>query len=146
MENKEMYTIDVEKIMEEIREDIKRKGYVDDFPEFEDTFYKIAPSHKGIFDVTEYQEQIQYLNENWNIPVHRNFSGQGTVGKIKVIIQKGVRKCIKFYVRPIIDDQNKFNARVTSSFNIINLYIAHMQEENEALKKRIEQLENERKK
>lgn len=143
MEKQEMKIINVEKIMEEIRKEIKEKGYVDDLPDFSDTSYIFSPSHRGIFDKDEFQEAVQYLNESWNIQAYRQLVGNGLVGKIKVLIRKIIRKCIKFYIEPIVEDQDKFNAKVTTSFNILALCVTQMQEENEKLKKQIEQLEKE---
>lgn len=144
MEKQEMKIINVEKIMEEIRAEIKKKGYVDDLPDFSDTFCTIAPSHRGIFDKDEFQKSVQYLNENWNIQAYRQLVGNGLAGKIKVLIRKIIRKCIKFYIEPIVEEQDKFNAKVTTSFNILTLYVTQMQEENDKLKKQIEQLEKEK--
>lgn len=141
MEKQEMKVIDVEKIMEEIRAEIKEKGYTNDLPDFVDVSCTISPSHKGLFDKAEYREDIQYLNEHWNVSAYRPLVGNG----IKVFIQKVIRKCTKFYVEPIVREQNGFNAKATTAFNILNLYIEKMQEENELLKKRIEQLEKENK-
>lgn len=144
MEKQEMKIINVEKIMEEIRAEIKEKGYVDDLPDFSDTFCTISPSHRGIFDKDEFQETVQYLNENWNVQAYRQLIGNGLAGKIKILIRKIIRKCIKFYIEPIVEEQDKFNGKVTTSFNILVLYVTQMQEENSNLKKQIEQLEKEK--
>lgn len=142
MENQYIESIDVIRIMEEIKKEIKEKGYMDDLPEFSDIFYTMPPSRKGIFDIEEFEAEVQYLNEHWNISAYRQLPKWGRAGEIKVFIKKVIRKCVAFYIEPIVKDQDYFNEKITSSFNILNLYIAQMRAENEELKKRITQLES----
>lgn len=141
MENQEKRTIDVKKIMEKIQVDIIEKGYSEDLPDFADEYFLVPPINRGEFEAKELQLELQNLKGLWEVQCHRQLSGDGVVGKMKVFIKRVIRKSVKFYVKPIVEEQNMFNARVAKMFDIMNLYIEKAQKENEELKRRIEQLE-----
>lgn len=58
--------------------------------------------------------------------------------KIKVFLKKVVRKIVKFYVEPIVEEQNNFNASSEAT-------ITSLRNTQKKLIKRIEKLENENK-
>lgn len=125
--------IDVEKIMEEIRADIKCKGYNNDMLSFSDVY--VAPSdtfQKDVFD-----ENVTDINNQWDIPYYRPIIGN----PIKKFIQKVIRKLMKPVSFPVVIDQAEFNSRVASVMNQMKLYIETEQKEKELLIKKIEELQ-----
>jgi len=87
-------------------------------------------------------ENVTYLNEHWEVSAYRElYVSSGLKGKMFVFVKKVIRKLTKFYVEPIVNDQNQYNAGVTRSMNEMRRFIRETQQENQELKKRIEKLE-----
>lgn len=126
--------INVEEIMEQIRENIKERGY-DKIPlSFEDI--KISePVMRGTvkYDPNSFNKEMSYLNNNWNNDWNIPVSGGGMRAKFK----KVVRKLTRFIVAPIVSFQNEYNASNVRLLMQMSGYITEM----EAYKLRIEELE-----
>lgn len=89
--------IDVTKIMEEIRANIKESG-ADKIPlSFQDTSSGASAS--------TLDEAVRYLAYNYEVTAYRMLEG----GKIKRFIKKCIRKAGSFFVLPIVAQQNKLN-------------------------------------
>lgn len=127
--------IDVEKIMQEIREDIKEKGYTNEML----SFHEVQVQTEGVntFNKNEYKHILHNINMNCNVPWYRDIAQGGVIGFIK----KVVRKMCAFLIAPISDQQNLFNGEVTKEFNQITGYMDEIEEQFELYKKNIELLE-----
>ena len=89
--------IDVTKIMEEIRANIKESG-ADKIPlSFQDTSSGASAS--------TLDEAVRYLAYNYEVTAYRMLEG----GRIKRFIKKCIRKAGSFFVLPIVAQQNKLN-------------------------------------
>ncbi len=137
-----MAELNVEKIMEEIRNEIKEKGYTNDALSFSD----IISEDKGVnierFDRTRFNEELFSLNILWNVDPNRLIEKKpGIKGKCITIFKKIVIKCIRFYLSPIVWEQDAFNATSARLFNMMNLYM----EENEKLSEEVSRLRDEQK-
>lgn len=138
-----MEEINIEKIMEEIRQEIQEKGYTNDMLSFDDItdFDEENKTLEDYFDI---------LNSIWNVQAYRELpGGNGLVSKLNVFIKKVLRKLIKFYIEPIVADQNEFNANCVRLLNMINGHmnikdkkIEMLEEEIEQLKKQIKSSQN----
>lgn len=125
--------IDIEKIMEEIRADIRAKGYVNDIPSFETSLVAVNPSGNFSLNTAELNFEIGLMNQTWNVQAYR------PVGKgIKAFIKKVIRKLTKFYVEPIVKDQDDFNAHCVRAMNVLNS-ISMIEGEFNALRQQMEQ-------
>ncbi len=124
-----MQAIDVEKIMEEIRQDIRVKGYTEEDLSFSD----IAASnnaHKGYdYSRQELEKNAAYLEAHSQNPIY--FPLQGN--PIKVFIQRVLRRCLLYVIFQAFQFQNKFNLSVAGCISQIRNY----QIENEGLKEQI---------
>lgn len=130
-----MESINVEKIMQEIREDIKNKGYTSDMLSFKD-----IQTRDMIFD--QYNENtyaaiLHDLGVLAYVPWYRDLSQNA----IKRIVQKTIRKFCSFFVAPIADQQSDFNQRTAKGFGQIAGYMEQSGNQLEACKKTIELLE-----
>jgi len=138
-----MEEINIEKIMEEIRQEIQEKGYTNDMLSFDDItdFDEENKTLEDYFDI---------LNSIWNVQAYRELpGGNGLVSKLNVFIKKVLRKLIKFYIEPIVADQNEFNANCVRLLNMSNGHmnikdkkIEMLEEEIEQLKKQIKSRQN----
>ncbi len=106
MDNK---TVNIEEIMQGIRQEIKDKGLTSDMLSFEDVPYR-KPDAAGTEEV---QESLIYLNAHYNVQPYKPLGGNALV----VFIKKVLRKLMKFYIEPIVNDQNQFNANVVRVLN-----------------------------
>ena len=86
-----MRQVNVEEIMEEIKDEIKEKGYTDDMLSFSDI-------PLANVDLAGQMKDAAFIA--WRRPV-----SQGVKGIIKRII----RKCVGFVIAPVTEDQTRFN-------------------------------------
>lgn len=148
-----MSELNVEKIMEEIRYEIREKGYTKDMLSFSDVDIETEDTKVGIekFERIKFNEELFNLNMLWNVNPYREIDVKpGLKGKCVAFIKKIIRKCIRFYLAPIVWEQDTFNATTVRLLNMMNLYmeenqrlsdqVVKMKDEHEILVKRINQL------
>lgn len=132
-----MGELNVEKIMEEIRREIREKGYTEDILNFKDVTIEDPGIDTTRFDYDNFNAELFCLNSNWNVNPNRDIERKpGLKGKCSTIFKKIIRKCIRFYLTPIVFEQDFFNATTVRLFNMLNLYM----EENGRLLGEIEKL------
>ncbi len=110
-------SVNIEEIMDEIRTEIKEKGYTADMLSFEEvaniTIVPIGDSES--FDPTEFKGIVSYLDANStvavNIPPKGNF--------IVVFIKKLIRK---FITRPLARQQSEYNIYSARAFTMLKSY------------------------
>lgn len=142
-----MENINIEKIMQEIRDEITEKGYTNDMLSFNDIILDGSDLTVSKFDKVRFNEELYSLNHFWDVKAYRSVEhGNSIKSKIITFIRKIIRKSIKFYIEPINADQNTFNAVTVKLFNLMECYIsenkknAELQETVEELKKEINEL------
>ena len=129
-------TIDVEAILREIRRKIKEKGFSKDTLSFQDNFDDVFLSliPKDI-DVMDIGQQLDILRNSWNIQPNKPLNGN----RLVVLIKRVIRKLTRFFILPIVNEQNAINYSV---FLILEKN-CEMKTEIENLHDRIIQLEKE---
>ena len=134
MDDKRVTEINVEEIMEEIRTNIRERGY-DKIPlSFEDIpLSRPAVAGDVVYDETVLRQELQYLNQNWNNNWNVAISGGGLRAKFKKVI----RKLARFLVAPIVAFQNEYNASNVRAVQQLVAYIETIEE----YKARVEELE-----
>lgn len=126
-----MEKIDVEEIMEKIREDIKEKGYKDSDLSFSDVPLSIPLNNDiEIFNLDVLLEKLKEANESVGVHYYNVIESRG----IKGIIKKAIRKTLKFLLYPLCQGQERNNAFSIQAMNQMLLYI-------QELEKRIDNLE-----
>jgi hypothetical protein len=144
----QMEQIDVEEIMQEIRTQIKERGYTKNDLRFADVNPNSVTYLEEIdeyFELTNFGQTVEKMNGSRKVQCWRPLAGN----KIAVFIKKIIRKLTKFYVEPIIRDQNQFNFYTTSAMSQLYAKIEdeqavkmeEMQRQIETLEQRIRQLE-----
>jgi len=128
MEQKQTSEIDVVKIMESIREEIKEKGLENEVLPFES-----IPLPNQTFDIDDgigpfssedFMDANMYLNQFYSVSVwHQIRSTKPVIGPVLTFFKKVNRKLIRFFIEPIVEDQNNVNINVTKSLNQIRNYI-----------------------
>ncbi|MSS10800.1 hypothetical protein FYJ38_19435 [Clostridium sp. WB02_MRS01] len=98
-----MKQIDIKKIIEEIREEIKEKGYTKDLLSFSDSCIADGSNLEEIISLAYLTKSRSQIDE---YPVWEQGSFSS---KIKTFIKKTIRKSMKFYIVPIVEKQNLYN-------------------------------------
>lgn len=138
-----MQEINIEEIMNEIRADIAAKGYTRDTLSFDDVVLDDDCMKCNQFDKIEFSQELYVLNHNWEVKAYRQFeNNRGIVGKLRNFFKKIIRKTVKFYIEPIVTDQNRYNASTTRSMNLLECYINEQNVEILELGNQIQEMES----
>lgn len=134
--NKEIYMehIDIEKIMTQIRAEIKEKGYTDVMLSFNAIpIREPVPEIKSDSPLQELLVRMRACaNVVWNRPLP---------GGVKGMVKRVFRKLTSFFVVPIVEDQNVFNTAAVSTLEGINAVIDRQSGELERLEQKIQRFE-----
>ncbi len=136
MENK----INIEEIMAQIKREIEEKGLTPDMLSFEDVPYKkpVQVSAETGTSLSAADEALAYVNAHHYIQPYKPLAGN----PIKVFIKKVIRKLTKFYVEPVVFEQNSFNAAAVNVLNVMKSSAESRQDDNSSeLLSRLETLE-----
>lgn len=115
-----MTEINVEKIMEEIREDIKRKGYKESDLSFNDIPIKDSGELLvGQFNASELERTLHNANVGVRVDFYKPIEGNA----LKKAIKKLVRKIMKPVLYHLCESQERYNANVAQTLNQLYLYI-----------------------
>ena len=134
--------IDVEQIMSEIREQIRRENTELQMPAFEDIpvsgiMVRQMPADEPNW--AELEESLAFINSNYDIPYYWEFGGN----TIKKFLKRVVRKLLKCLVPPILAKQNAMNSHIVRCLNAVRCYIDEDRRKAEIKDKEIAQLKTE---
>lgn len=109
--------INIEEIMAQIKREIKEKNLSSDMLSFEDVPYKkpVQISRSGNASLSDADETLAFMNAHYYVQPYKPITGN----PIKVFIKKVIRKLTKFYVEPVVFEQNEFNANTVSVLNTL---------------------------
>jgi len=136
--------VDIKKIMEQIHENMKSRGY--DIEEMKKLSRPLqiksakqahdasAPIFGAVAGVSA-TSNVQYW---WPIPPQG-----GIKGKLRVFLNKVMRKLTYFYVKHVFDQQNIFNANVSNSLSVLANAYSELKSENTELLMRMSAVSNE---
>lgn len=115
-----MQKINTEEIMKQIRAEIKEKGFDSSMLSFEDIPYAEEVSHAdGNFQIQSLKQSTEYLNIRNQIDPYKPIEGNPLV----IFIKKVIRKLLKFYILPIMTEQNALNLHTANAIQQMNNYI-----------------------
>jgi len=136
MENK----INIEEIMAQIKREIKEKGLTSDMLSFEDVPYRkpVQVAAETGASLSAANEALDYINAHHYIQPYKPLMGN----PVKVFFKKVIRKLTKFYVEPVVFEQNSFNAAAVNVLNVMKNNAESRQDDNAGeLLSRLETLE-----
>ena len=90
--------------MAEIKQSIKEQGLTADMLSFEDVPYKKNAQSGSA------SEALDYVSTHYYVQPYKELQGN----PVKVFIKKVIRKLTKFYVEPVVFEQNDFNANAVT--------------------------------
>lgn len=119
MDNK----IDMNQILEDIQQIVELREYSNLPVIFDDINLRLSDLNAE-YDENSFFDNIHNMNNSYCVQAYRNIKSRcGIVGKIILFVKKILRKSIKFYIEPIVTDQNLFNVNVVGAINEIRNYI-----------------------
>jgi len=126
--------VDTEEIMAQIREDIRSRGLTSDMLSFDDIPYARPEQAECAGDISGegYKAKMLWLKAHYYIQPYKQLAGNA----VSVLAKKMIRKMAKFYVEPVVFEQNDFNANIVSVAESLT-------ESNRKLERRVEALERE---
>lgn len=126
------HEVNVEQIMEEIREKIRTEGKYDDIPSFDDIPITVSDSGLRFAERMDSDALLDALDEikaNYRIQYYWEFSGN----MLKVLFKRIVRKLIKCVLLPIVDQQSDLNADIACCLHNIRYGLADGEKEQKNL-------------
>ena len=118
-------SVDVEKIMEQIRDEIEVSGARDIPLSFEDK--GAAGPAATVTDGSKLGDAVEYLSYNYEVQPYQLLTGN----PVKVFIKKAIRKIAGFFFLPIVGQQNTLNF----NFFLVSEAEREQRDEIEELKK-----------
>lgn len=103
-----MQEINVEQIMEEIRAEIKAKGYKASDLNFEDEWDITSISKQKNETLNRLNDLLAQIESTKELHYYSEIKGFF----IKRFIKRFTRKMVKFLIFPIVEEQNRFNNNV----------------------------------
>lgn len=136
-----MQEINVEQIMQEIRDEVAKKGLKASDLRFAD----VSAAGEGLELPTEYdpegmKKQITYLNAIWETA---DAIETRSTNKVKLFVKKIINKMVMVVMWPNIVAQDVFNLAVVNTFNQMKLMTEEfeaLKQDHEDLKKKYEEL------
>lgn len=123
--------LDKQAIVEEIKKEIREKGYGEKTLNFHDV--RACTDSQYSYDKVEFEEQVKILNALYYIPLDRE---EQTGNFLKRYMQKIVKKLVRFYFEPVVNEQVRYNAKVTQAMNQIHLYHLQLQQDMDEINER----------
>lgn len=111
--------IDIENIMDEIRQGIKQRGESADILDFEEIPFESLSVRTDKFSMNEFEANLNNANQRYFVQPYKPLHGN----PLFVFVKKVIRKLIKFYIEPVVSDQNLFNVDILRSMNSVHDYI-----------------------
>ncbi|MBQ8613528.1 MAG: hypothetical protein IJ416_04870 [Ruminiclostridium sp.] len=116
--------INVQRIMADIKAEIERKNLKSDILSFEDVFAGGSTASGSDFNEKSFVNELSYLNSNFSIASNREIkTGKKVIGGLVIFVKKVIRKMTRFYVEPIVTEQNAFNTHTVRALNCIRKFI-----------------------
>lgn len=94
-------------------------------------------------DLSELRSLVRQVNERWNVSAHLpiTWGGPPLIGRGLAYARRVMRLLLRWYINPIIEQQNNYNAAATRALLQINAYLEQLTREDYALEQRLSALE-----
>ena len=132
-----------EQVLDEVRAVIKKRQVDGTLPSFQDALKGDQDNEMVRLDVDGdvYEEEklrrnLSVLKKNYMVVLDRPLAPG--LSKKNRFIRKVVRKLTRFYISPVVRDQNSLNAATANTLHQMSRYIAKQQTQIRELKKEVE--------
>jgi hypothetical protein len=102
------------------------------------------PDDPHALNLAELRRSADAVNDTWFVSAHLPITWDlRVVGRLGAYTKRLVRLLLRWYINPIIEQQNRFNAATARAIVEINAYQERMTREWQVLEERIARLEEE---
>jgi len=127
-------------IVEEAYREIEREQLKNDIPHMEQMVFLPSKIEANTDNITDIYKRISreyyFLRTHLYITANRPlYSNRNLFGPLVVLVKKILRKLIKFYVEPMVSDQNNFNSHLVKTLELLQYALIKKDEEINELKK-----------
>jgi len=130
--------VNVEEIVEEIKREIKERGLTNDDIAFSDIPVRVIAEIRTHSD--SFIDNIHNLSTHYKVAAYRPLKSNRLLGFMIIFIKKAVRKLTKFYIEPIVDDQNEVNRLTVTCIHDLHYDLEIMRRQIKVLEYDINQL------
>ena len=134
MAEKNVQEPNVEAILTELREQIRERRArftIDD------------PSDPHALNLAELKRSVEAVNDSWFVSAHLPVTWETrVVGRLGAYAKRAVRVLLRWYINPIVEQQNRFNSAVARTLVEMAAYHERLTREWQALEERVEKLES----
>lgn len=100
------------------------------------------PNDPYALNLAELRKSVAAVNDTWFVSAHLPITWDlRVVGRLGAYTKRAVRLLLRWYINPIVEQQNRFNSAVARSIVDIYAYQERMSREWQALDERLSQLE-----
>jgi hypothetical protein len=94
-------------------------------------------------ELSELRNVIKQVNETWNVSAHLpiTWGNPPLVGRGIAYAKRATRLLLRWYINPIVEQQNNFNAATTRAMLQLNAYLEQLTREGHELEQRVAALE-----
>ena len=125
---------DVSAILTELREQIRERRArftVDD------------PADPHALNLAELKRSVEAVNDSWFVSAHLPITWETRlVGRLGAYAKRVVRLLLRWYINPIVEQQNRFNSSVARTLVEMAAYQERLTREWQSLEERIDKLES----
>jgi hypothetical protein len=121
-----MKQIDVAEVLNQLREEVKARRE------------KLHGT-----ELAELRGVIKQVNENWNVSAHLpiTWGKPPVIGRLIAYAKRAMRLLLRWYINPIVEQQNNYNAAVSRALLQVNAYLEQLTREGYDLEQRLNALE-----
>lgn len=126
----------VEKIVEEVREETASQKEACGIPAAEECVSLFSLKSNGNASL---QEEIDFLAHKAEVPARRPlFCSRPVIGGLLLWMKKVIRRLVRFYVEPLVLDQNEWNTHSVHLMRTLSDLAEENQQRTEQLKRQID--------
>lgn len=94
-------------------------------------------------ELSELRGMVRQVNEGWNVSAHLpiTWGGPPLIGRGIAYAKRATRLLLRWYINPIVEQQNNFNASISRSMIQVNAYLEQLTREGYEMEQRIAALE-----
>jgi hypothetical protein len=99
------------------------------------------PDNPHARSLAELRRSVDALNDLWFVSAHIPITSRSLPGKVGALTKRVVRILLRWYINPIVEQQNRFNSAATRAIGELVAYQEMMAREWLLLEQRIGELE-----
>lgn len=94
-------------------------------------------------ELAELRTLVKQVNERWNVSAHLpiTWGNPPVIGRLIAYAKRAARLLLRWYINPIVEQQNNYNAAATRAMLQMNAYLEQLTRELHTLEERLAALE-----